>query len=78
MLKMLGFEHISYHSCLNDYILYRGEYAYKYICTKCGNESYCKSNKKGKSHGPLHMILSHMPIFPRIQRLFHCKELDIL
>ena len=30
---------------------------------------------KGKSHGPPFKILRHMPIIPRIQKLFHCKEL---
>ena len=28
-----------------------------------------KKKKKGKSHGPPHKILRHMPIIPRIQRL---------
>jgi ribosomal protein L37E len=55
--------------------LYRGEYADKEICLKCGHDKYHKSNKNCKSHGPPHKILRHMPIIPRIQRLFHCKEL---
>jgi hypothetical protein len=75
MLKIVGVEYISYHVCSNDCIIYRGEYAYKEICLKCGHEKYHKSNKKGKSHGPPHNILRHMPIIPRIQRLFRCKEL---
>jgi hypothetical protein len=33
---------------------------------------------KGKAHGPPHKILRHMPIIPRIQRLFHCKQLVVL
>ena len=40
MLKMLGVKYISYHVCLNDCILYRGEYAEKYICPKCGHDRY--------------------------------------
>ena len=31
--------------------------------------------KKGKSHGPPHKILRHMPIIPKVQRLFHCEQL---
>jgi hypothetical protein len=77
MLKMLGVEYISYHACLNDCILYRGESTDKEIYMKCGHERYHKSNKKVKSHGP-HNISRHMPIIPRIQRLFHCKELGML
>jgi hypothetical protein len=77
LLKMLSGEYISYHACLNDCILYRGEYAEKEICLKCGHDRYHKSNKNGKSHGPPHKILRHMPIIPRIQRLLRCKELTM-
>ena len=78
LLKMLGVEYISYHACPNDCIIYRGEYADKEICLKCGHDRYHKSNKNGKSHGPPHNILRNMPIIPRIQRIFHCKELSML
>ena len=42
LLKMLGVEYMSYHACLNDCILYRGEYTDKEICLKCGHEKYDK------------------------------------
>ena len=42
LLKMLGFQYISYHACPNDYILYRGEYANKEMCPKCGYDKYDK------------------------------------
>ena len=42
LLKMLGVEYISYHASPNDCILYRGEYADKEICSKCGHERYDK------------------------------------
>ena len=71
LLKMLGVECISYHACPNDCTLYRGEYADKEMCLKCGHERYDKSKNKGKScTGPPFKILRHMPIIPRIQRLF--------
>ena len=38
MLKMLCVEYISYHAYPNDCILYRGEYADKEICPKCGHD----------------------------------------
>ena len=41
-LTMLGVEYISYHACQNDCILYRGEYADKDICPKCGHDRYDK------------------------------------
>ena len=42
LLTMLGVEYISYHACQNDYILYRGEYSNKEICSECGHEMYEK------------------------------------
>ena len=42
LLKMLGVEYVSYHACPNDYILYRGSYADKEICSKCGHDRYYK------------------------------------
>ena len=42
LLKMLGVEYISYHACLNDYILYRDEDANKEMCPKCGRDRYYK------------------------------------
>ena len=42
LLKMLGVEYISYRACPNDCILYRGEYADKEICLKCGHDRYDK------------------------------------
>ena len=46
LLKMLGVEYISYHACPNDCIRYRGEYADKGICPKCGHDSYDKSKNR--------------------------------
>ena len=66
LLKMLGVEYISYRACPNDCILYRGEYADKEICPKCGHEKYDKLKKKGKSRGHPFKILRLMPIIPRI------------
>ena len=42
LLKMLGVEYISYHSCPNYCILFRGEYVDKEICPKCGHDRYDK------------------------------------
>ena len=64
MLKMLGVEYISYHVCHNYCIIYRGEYADKEICPKCGSDRYTESNNKAKAYGPTHKILRYMPIIP--------------
>ena len=78
MLKMLGVEYISYHTCSNDYILYRDAYANKEKCPKGGCDRYQEYKNKNKEHGPPHKILRHMPIIPRIQRIFSCKQLTEL
>ena len=75
---MLGVDYISYHACPNDCTLYRGEYADKEICLKCGMTCMINKKKKGKSCGPPFKILRHMPIIRSIQRLFCCKELAML
>jgi hypothetical protein len=77
MPKMLGVDYISHHTCPNDCIIYRNTYVEKEICPKYGNERYHKSKNKGKAHGP-HKILRQMPIIPRIQKLFHCKQVSML
>ena len=50
------------------------------ICVQnVGRTGMINKKKKGKSCiGPLFKILRHMPIIPRIQNLFHCKELAML
>ena len=79
LLKISSVEYISYHACPNYCILYRIEYVDKEICLKCGHNSDDKSKNKGKSRiGPPFKIFRHMPLIPRIQRLFHCKELAML
>jgi predicted RNA-binding Zn-ribbon protein involved in translation (DUF1610 family) len=75
---MLGVKYISYHTCPSDHILYINKYVDKEICPKCGHEEYWKSKNKGKAHGPPYKILRHVPIIPRNQRFFHCKQLAML
>ena len=65
MMKRLGVEYISYHTCLNDYIMYIDAYVDKERCLKCGCERYQESKYKCKAHGPPHKILRNMPIIPR-------------
>ena len=66
LLKMLSVEYISYHACMNDCILYRGEYADQEICLKCGHDRYCNS-KKWVNH--IVMKPAHKKIEKRDQRL---------
>ena len=75
MMKGLGVEYILYHACPNNCILYRDAYGDKETCPKCGCDRYQESKNKRKAHGVPHKLLRHMPIIPRIQRLFRVKQL---
>jgi len=54
LMKRLDVEYILYHAYLNDYVLYKHEYADKEMCPKCGDDRY---NKKTK--------VKHMVLFVR-------------
>ena len=46
-MKDVGVKFNSYHACINDYILYRGEeYDTKIEYTKCKESRYTKKGKK--------------------------------
>jgi hypothetical protein len=72
LLDELGIEYKQIHSCKNDCILYRGEYQNKVEFPVCKENRY-----RIDVQGPTvpKKVLRHMPIIPRLQRMFHCKSL---
>ena len=52
--------------------LYRGEYQNKVECLVCKENIY-RTDVQG--HTIPKKVLRHMPIIPRLQRMFHCKSL---
>jgi hypothetical protein len=72
LLDELGIEYKQILSCKNYCILYRGEYQNKVECHVCKENRYCTCVQ-----GPTvpKKVLCHMPIIPRLQRMFHCKSL---
>ena len=75
LLDELGIEYKQIHSCKNDCILYRGEYQNKVECPVCKENRYHIGVQD-----PIvpKTILRHMPIIPRLQRMFRCKSLEQL
>ena len=71
LLDELGIEYKQIHSCKNDCILYKNEYQNKVECHVCKENRYSTDVQ-----GPTvpKMVLRHMPIIPRLQRMFCCKS----
>ena len=63
ILCPLGMKYIKIHSCPNDCILYRKDFAEKQKCPICETPRY-KSNKSPAK------VLWYLPIIPRFKRLF--------
>jgi len=72
LLDELGIEYKQIHSCKNDCILYRGEYQNKVECLVCKENIY-RTDVQG--HTIPKKVLRHMPIIPRLQRMFRCNSL---
>ena len=72
MLVELGIEYKQIHSCKNDCILYKDKYQDKVECPVCKEKRY-----RTDLQGPTvpNKVLRHMPIIPRLQRMFRCKSL---
>ena len=70
LLDELGIEYKQIHSCKNDCILYRDEYQNKVECLVCKENRY-----RTYVQGPTvpKKVLHHMPIIPRLQRMFRCN-----
>ena len=71
MLVELGIDYKQIHSCKNDFILYKDEYQDKVECPVCKEKIY-----RIDVQGPTvpNKVFCHMPIIPRLQRMFHCKS----
>ena len=68
VMKMLGFDYNSIHTCENDCILFKGEYETLNSCPKCGNSRY-------KDHDTPRKVLRKFPLLSRIKHIFQSLEL---
>ena len=72
LLAHLGIEYNQIHACENDYILYRVNYKNHQEVPICKHKRY---RIDIQSATVPNKVLRHMPIIPRLQRMFRCKLL---
>jgi hypothetical protein len=65
VLCPLDLPHERYHACINDCVIYRGDYEDLTKCPVCGHGRY----KSGKKKNP-RKVVWYFPITPRLQRWF--------
>lgn len=69
-MTSLGLDYETIHACINDCILYRGEYKNIVTCPKCGEAHF-----KASTTNVPQKILRHFPLVPRVEHLFRSPEL---
>jgi len=75
ILCPMGMEYKRIHTCPNDYILYRKEFEDLKKCPKCGSSRY-KQKRNSEDNGQIEKegsalkVVWHLPIVPRLKRLF--------
>ena len=67
IMKEIGMEYQSIDACLNDYIIYYGQYASENKCPQCEISRY-RTDQLTKQ-AP-RKVLYYIPIIPHFQRLF--------
>jgi plasmid rolling circle replication initiator protein Rep len=59
-------------ACPNDHIIYNGKYASELNCPQCQINRYRIDQLTKKVP---HKVLRYIPIIPRLQRLFRCRNI---
>lgn len=72
IMKDIGMEYKTYDACPNDHILYYGENANLQQCPVCHTNRYRQDQVSKKVP---YKVLRHIPLKPRFERMFKCKEL---
>ena len=69
-IRELGLDYVKIDACLNDCILYRGDYLESTSCPTCTTSRYKDPNKKLS-----HKVLRYFPLAPRLQRLYMTSQI---
>jgi len=72
IMKDIGMEYQAIDACPNDHILYYKQYEFETECPECHSSRYRTDQVTKKVS---HKVLRYIPIIPRLQRLFRCKNL---
>ncbi|XP_049382842.1 uncharacterized protein LOC125847219 [Solanum stenotomum] len=81
MFKNLGLDYEKIDACPNDCMLYRNDHKDDEFCHTCGASRYIKSPEvdselepSKKQHQVSAKTLRHLPLIPRLKRLFMCSK----
>ena len=72
-MKEIGVEYQSIDACLNDHIIYHGQYASGKKCPQCEISRY-RTDQLTKE--VIRKVLRYFPIIPCFQRLFRCQSIE--
>jgi hypothetical protein len=72
IMKEIGMEYQAIDACPNDHIIYYGQHASKTECPQCQTSRYRTDQLTKKVP---RKVLRHIPIIPRLQRLFRCESI---
>lgn len=72
IMKDIGMEYKTDDACPNDHILYYRNNANLQQCPKCHINRYCQDQLYKIVP---YKVLRHIPLKPRLERMFKCKEL---
>ena len=72
IMKYIGMEYQTIHACPNDHIIYHKQHEFATECPICHISRY-QSDRLTKKVP--RKVLRHIPIIPRLQRLFRCNSL---
>ena len=71
-MKDIGMDYQTIDACPNDHIIYYGQHASKTECPQCLISRY-RTDQVTKRVP--RKVLWHIPIIPRLQRLFRCESI---
>jgi hypothetical protein len=71
-MKDIGMDYQTIDACPNDHIIYYGQHASKTECPQCLISRY-RTDQVTKRVP--RKVLRHIPIIPRLQRLFRCESI---
>jgi hypothetical protein len=72
IMKDSGMDYQTIDECPNDHIIYYGQHALKTECPQCLTSRY-RTDEVTKRVP--RKVLRHIPIIPRLQRLFKCESI---
>ena len=70
--KDIGMEYQAIDACPNDHVLYYKQYEFETECPECHSSRYRTDQVTKKVS---RKVLRYIPIIPRLQRLFRCKNI---